>query len=307
MGAIVTGWGCALPPTVVTNQELAGHLDTSDEWIAERTGIRSRHIGGTTGGLAAAAGAEALQRAGVHGADIDLLLLATSTPDAVMPPTAVDVAAALGLTCGVADINAACSGYVYGLVLAHGMLALGSQRVLLIGSDTMSRITDQSDRSTAVLFADGAGAVVLERTDGAGELIAWETGTDPDGRHLLRCAAGGTIDMDGREVYRRAVRIVVESCTRVLADAGVASGDVALLIPHQANSRIMLAAADRLGIPTDHVAISLDHTGNTSAGSIPTTLVEALAADRLRAGDHVLYIGFGAGMSWATALTRWGG
>lgn len=307
MGAVVAGWGSALPPLVVTNADLEARLDTSDRWITERTGIRARHVGGTTGGLAIDAGRAALERAGATPDQIDLLVLATSTPDAVMPPTAVDVAASLGLTCGVLDLNAACSGYVYGLVVAHGMLELGARRVLLIGSDTMSRITDQDDRGTAVLFADGAGAVVLEQVAGAGELLAWELGTDPSGSHLLACAHGSTIQMDGREVFRRAVRIVVECTNRLLAEAGMVGAEVDLFIPHQANLRIMTAAAERLGIPEDRLAISLDHTGNTSAGSIPTTLVEAIAADRLRTGDRVLYVGFGAGMSWAGALTRWGG
>jgi 3-oxoacyl-[acyl-carrier-protein] synthase-3 len=306
-GVRVTGWGSALPEKVVTNSDLEATLDTSDEWIIERTGIRERRVGSTTGALAVEAGAAALARAGVDAADLDMVVLATCTPDQAMPATSAPVAHLLGAGGGALDVNAACSGFVYGLVTAAGLVATGLDRVLLIGSDTMSRITDWDDRGTAILFADGAGAVVLEAVDGPGDLLGYDLAADGSGRHLLYADVGGYTHMDGREVFRRAVRMVVDSCERALERAEVAAGAIDLFVPHQANARIMDAAADRLGIDRQRIANVIDRTGNTSAGSIPLALTDASDRGRLPPGALTLLCGFGAGMTVASAVLRWEG
>jgi 3-oxoacyl-[acyl-carrier-protein] synthase III len=306
-GGVITGLGAALPPNVVTNADLEARLDTSDAWITERSGIRSRHIGGTTSGLAIEAGGKALADAGIDPADIGLVVLATTTPDQTCPGTSAVVQDGLGLSCGAFDLNSACSGFVYALVAAHGLLALGMDNILLIGSETLSRITDQEDRSTAVLFADGAAAVVLSAVDGPGGLLGWDLGADGSAQPILYCDHGSYFHMDGKEVFRRAVRVTVDTATAALRDADVAAEDIALFVPHQANIRIMDAASQRLGIPTDRTAVVLDRTGNTSAASIPLALADAVGAGRLAPGDLVLLAGFGAGMTWASAVLRWGG
>lgn len=303
--ARLTGWGTALPDKVVTNTDLEGSLDTSDAWIVERTGIRERRVGGTTTGLAIEAAQRAMQAAGVVGADIDLVLLCTSTPDETMPASASAIQQALAVSGGAVDLNAACSGFVYGLVAADGFLRAGMDRVLLIGSETMSRIVDWEDRSTAILFGDGAGAVVLERGEGPGRVLGWDLGSDGSLRHILHADVGGTIEMDGPEVFRRAVRIMVESGERALVRAGVTVDELALFVPHQANSRIITSACAKLGIDEARTANILATTGNTSAASIPMALAEAADAGRLAPGDPVLLIGFGAGMSWASAVIEW--
>jgi 3-oxoacyl-[acyl-carrier-protein] synthase-3 len=306
-GARVAGWGSALPQTVVTNGDLEARLDTTDAWISERTGIKERRVGGTTAGLAVDAGAKAMASAGCTGDEIEHVVLATSTPDRQVPATASEVQDRLHITGSACDVNAACSGFVYGLVHAHGLLALGAQRVLLIGSETMSRLTDWNDRNTAILFADGAGAVVLEAVDGPGQLLAWDMGSDGSAQDLLYAEIGGLLQMEGREVFRRAVRATVDSAARSLERAGLSADQVALMVPHQANVRIVEAACQRLGIPIERTATVLQHTGNTSSASIPLALVDALDAGRVRDGDVVLVVGFGAGMSWASAVLRWHG
>ena len=305
VGARIVGWGSALPEKVVSNEDLAVYLDTSDEWITERTGIKERHIGGTTGGLAVEAGRAALANAGLTGDDIDLVLLATSTPDSTMPPTSATVQDQLGIRGGAADINVACSGFVYAMAAAHGMVLGGLNRVLVVGSDTLSRITDQADRTTAVLFADGAGAVIVERSEGEDDLLATDLGSDGSTRSILRCDAGGTIEMVGKEVYRQAVLIVVDSVTKTCAKAGVTTSDIDLFVAHQANIRIIDAVMDRLHMSRDKAAIVLDRTGNTSAASIPLALADAADQGRLNKGDLVMFCGFGAGMTWATQIWRW--
>jgi 3-oxoacyl-[acyl-carrier-protein] synthase-3 len=305
-GAVITGWGTALPDRVVTNDEIAARIDSSDEWIVERTGIRERRIGGTTSGLAVAAARRALACAGREPAEIDLLVLATTTPDQRVPATSAVVQHALGLRCGAFDLNAACAGFVYALVAAHGLVTMGADRVLLVGAETLSAITDFDDRASAFLFADGAGAVVLEATPGEGQLLGWDLGCDGSAQPILHCDHGGTIYMEGREVFRRAVRATVDSAAAALERAKVAAADIALFVPHQANLRIMEAAAARLGIPSERMAVVLDRTGNTSAASIPLALAEAAAAGRVQPGDLVLLAGFGAGMTWASAVLRWG-
>jgi 3-oxoacyl-[acyl-carrier-protein] synthase III len=305
----ITGWGTALPLKVVTNTDLEATLDTSDSWIVERTGIRERRVGGTTAGLAVEAGRAALDRAGVDPATVDLVIVATCTPDDHLPATASVVQHELGTVGGAMDLGAACSGFVYGLVAAEGQLRMGTRRVLLIGSETMSRIIDWDDRNTAVLFGDGAGAVLLEAAPGGeagGGLLGWDLGNDGSLRHILWAESGGTIQMDGPEVFRRAVRIVVESALRALEHAGISAAEVALFVPHQANQRIVDAACARLGIPIEQTVSILDRTGNTSAASIPMALAEAADAGRIAAGDPVLMVGFGAGMSWASAVVEWG-
>lgn len=306
-GAVIRGWGAALPDKTVTNADLEVRLDTSDTWIRERTGIHERRIGGTTTGLAIEAGQAALDQAGLSGTDIDLVVLATSTPDQHLPASACTVQDALHTRGGAMDVNAACSGFVYALITTHGLVAMGVERALVIGSDTMSRIVDWEDRNTAVLFADGAGAVVLEAVDGPGQILAWDLGSDGSARHLLSADIGGFMKMDGKEVFRRAVRATVESATRTLEAAGVDPADIDLIVPHQANTRIVDAACSRLGIPVERSANVLHRTGNTSAGSIPIALADALDNDRVHDGDLVLLVGFGAGMSWASALIRWDG
>lgn len=303
--ARIVGWGAALPEKVVTNGDLEATLDTTDAWIVERTGIRERRIGGSTTGLGIDAARQAMDGAGVDGDQIDLVLLATSTPDEAMPASASVIQQALGVTGGAMDLNAACSGFVYALVTADGLLRAGLERILVIGAETMSRIVDWDDRGTAILFGDGAGAVILERSEGPGRILGFDLGSDGSLRHILHAEVGGTIEMDGPEVFRRAVRVMVDSAERALAEAGVRVEDLALFVPHQANVRIIDAAARRLGIPAEKVATNLDRLGNTSAASIPLVLTEAADADRLRAGDLVLAIGFGAGMSWASAVIEW--
>jgi 3-oxoacyl-[acyl-carrier-protein] synthase-3 len=306
-GLTVRSCGIGVPDKILTNDDLSARLDTSDEWIAERTGIRERRIGGTTSGLAIEAGRQALERAGLEPADIDVVVLATTTPDATVPATSATVQAELGIPGGAFDVNAACSGFVYGLVTAAGLIATGSGRVLLIGSDTLSRITDWDDRKMAVLVGDGAGAVVLEPVDGPGDLLSWNLGADGTLRHLLRCDHGGYLTMDGKEVFRRAVRVVVDSAVKALDDAGLSAADVDLLVPHQANLRIIQAAGQRLGIPEERTAIVIDRYGNTSSASVPLALDDAVTGGRVRRGDHLLLTGFGGGMTWASAVLRWGG
>ncbi len=307
-GAVITGWGTALPPKVLTNDDLADlGLDTSDKWIVERTGIRERHVGGTTAGLSAEAGRGALGMAGLDPGQIDALVLATTTPDRTVPATSSTVQNELGLTCGAFDVNAACSGFTYALVVGHGLIAMGAEKVLVIGTDTLARITDWEDRNTAVLFGDGSGAVVLEAVDGGGQLLAWDLQSDGSLEPLFYAEIGDFMRMDGKEVFRRAVRIMVESANTTLGHAGVTADDVALIVPHQANVRIIQAACDRLGIGIDRAAVVLDRVGNTSSASIPLALVDAIDNGRVHDGDLILLVGFGAGMTAASALIRWGG
>lgn len=305
MGIRITGWGTALPDKVVTNADLEARLDTSDAWITERSGIRERRIGDSTAELAVQAGRAALARAGLAPGDVDLLALATTTPDQAVPATSAQVSHELGLDCGAFDLNAACSGFVYSLVAVAGMTGGHVRHSLLIGAERLSRITDWEDRSTAVLFGDGAGAVVLEHVEGPGSLLAWDLGADGSARPILYADLDGPIRMNGREVFRRAVRAMVDSAQLTLGRAGVSAADVALIVPHQANLRIIEAANQRLGIPMERAAIVLHRTGNTSSASIPLALADALDNERLSRGDLVLLCGFGAGMTWASALLRW--
>ncbi len=304
-GARFTGWGTALGKRTVTNDDLAATMDTNDAWIRERTGIHRRHIGGTNAELSVESAGRAIAMAGIDPASIDALVLATTTPDRAVPATSATVQNALGLRCGAFDVNAACSGFVYALVNAHGLVAMGAERVLLIGTDILSRITDWTDRNTAVLFADGSGAAVLEA--GPGQLLGWDLDADGSAEDILYCDHGGFIQMDGKEVFRRAVRIMVDSAQKSMAHAGVKAEDIALIVPHQANIRIIGAACERLEVPMERAAMVIHETGNTSSASIPLALFDAVDAGRVKRGDLVLMVGFGAGMTAASAIIEWGG
>jgi len=303
-GGVISGWGTALPEKVLTNHELAEMMDTSDEWIQTRTGIRERRIGGSTIGLSVESGRQALEMSGLDPLRIDGLVLATTTPDKQWGNAAA-VQNELGMRCGAFDVNSACSGFVYGLVTGHQFVAGGTQRVLVIGSETLSRITDWDDRSTAVLFADGAGAIVMDATDDEPSILAWDLGCDGSFRTILDADIGGYLHMEGREVFRRAVRVMIDSSQRTMRAAGVTPDEIALVVPHQANVRIIEAANQKLGFPMERTALVMETTGNTSSASIPLALADAAAAGRLKAGDLVLLVGFGAGMTWASALLRW--
>ena len=301
----ITGWATHLPERRLTNHDLAEFVDTSDEWIRERTGIAARHVDGRVTEMSAIAGRDALAMAGVDPADVDLLFLATCSSDQQFPASASVVQHELGLTCGAIDMNAACSGFVYGLVTAMQFAAGGVERILLIGSDALSGIIDWTDRGTCVLFGDGAGAVVIERSADAPTLLGWDLMSDGSAAGILSCEHGGKIFMNGKEVFRRAV-LAMESAARNAMDrAGMTMEDITLVVPHQANIRIIDAAMKRLEIPREKAAMVLERTGNTSAASIPLALVDALDDDRVAPGDLVLMVGFGAGMSSAAAVIRW--
>lgn len=323
-GFAITGWGSALPERVVTNSDIMTLFDTSDEWIVERTGIRERRASagpfvdpkpvasppggmGTTALVAAEAGRAALAQAGLTGADIDLLVLCTTSPDQPVPATSSPVAHALAIKGGGMDINAACAGFTYGLVTAAGFITSGAERVLLVGAETLSRITNWADRSNAFLFGDGAAAVVVETVPGEPALLAWDVGVDGSLQPLCFADYGGPgMTMRGQEVFRRAVRVTVDSAAKTLERAKVTAADIALFVPHQANLRIMDAVAERLEISPERIASVIARTGNTSAASIPLALDDAIKSGRLSDGDLVLFAGFGAGMTWASAVWRWG-
>ena len=306
-GGIITGYGIAVPDKVVTNEDLSLTLDTNDAWIQERTGIRERRIGGTTSQLAIDAGLAALDKAGRRPDEIDAVILATTPPDQIVPGTSATVQDGIGIAGGAFDVNAACSGFVYALTVAHGMLAIGAERLLVIGAETLSKITDWNERSVSILVGDGAGAVVLEAVDGPGQLLSFKLGADGSLRHLLKCDHGGYLYMNGKEIFRKAVAVVVESAQAAIAEAGLPADQIDLVVPHQANLRIISAACQRLGIPEEKAVVVIDRYGNTSSASIPLALADALDTGRLEAGQHVLLTGFGGGMTWASAVLKWGG
>jgi 3-oxoacyl-[acyl-carrier-protein] synthase-3 len=280
-------------------------MDTNDEWIRERTGIHRRHVGGSTAELSTISGQAALDMAGIDPKSIDALILATTTPDRTVPATSATVQNALGLACGAFDVNAACSGFVYGLVVAHGLIGVGAERIMVIGTDTLSRIVDWTDRNTAPLFADGSGAAIIESTKGHGQLLGWDIDADGSAEEILYAEVGSTIQMNGKEVFRRAVRIMVDSAQKSMAAAGVTTEEISIVVPHQANIRIISAACDRLGISMDKASISIHETGNTSSASIPLALFGDFGQVKPKDGDIVLLVGFGAGMTAASAILRW--
>ncbi|MDH3679834.1 MAG: ketoacyl-ACP synthase III [Acidimicrobiia bacterium] len=305
-GLKLTGVGAALPEKVLTNQDLTAWMDTTDEWIRERTGIAERRIGGSTSGLATQAAQRALSDAGVDAQSIDQVILATTSPDHVCPGTAPAVARELGLDCGAFDVQAACSGWVYGLVVANGLLLQGLERILVIGAESLDRITDYHDRGTGILFGNGAGAAVVERDDtGTGQLLGWDLGSNGNYVHILYADHGDVLQMDGKEVFRQAVQVIQRSAKATMEQAGVEADDIDLVIPHQANIRIVESAWKKLGFSMDKTAMVLERTGNTSAASIPLALDDALVNGRIEPGDLVMFLGFGAGMTWASALVRW--
>ena len=306
-GAVIIGWGSAFGEKTITNEDLSRVLETSNEWIVERTGIRERHIGGSTASLSVQSGRRALEMAGVDPTEVDALVLATTTPDRSVPATSATVQHALGLKCGAFDLNAACSGFVYALINAHGLIAMGAKKVLVIGTDTLSRLTDWTDRNTAVLFADGSGAVLLEASDAGSQLLGWDIDADGAAEKYLYAELGGILKMEGKEVFRRAVRIMVDSAQKSMAAAGITAEQLTLVVPHQANIRIIQAACERLNVPIEKAALVLQYAGNTSSASIPLALVDALDNGRVKPGDYVLLVGFGAGMTAASAVLRWGG
>jgi 3-oxoacyl-[acyl-carrier-protein] synthase-3 len=306
-GGIITGYGIAVPDKIVTNDDLSVTLDTNDAWIRERTGIRERRIGGTTSQLAIDAGLAALEKAGRRPDEIDAVILATTTPDQIVPGTSATVQDGIGIIGGAFDVNAACSGFVYALTVAHGLLAIGAERLLVIGSETLSRITDWDERSVSILVGDGAGAVVLEAVDGPGQLLSFKLGADGSLRHLLKCDHGGYLYMNGKEIFRKAVAVVVDSAQQAIAEAGLTPDQIDLVVPHQANLRIISAACQRLGIPEEKAVVVIDRYGNTSSASIPLALADALDNGRVEQGQHVLLTGFGGGMTWASAVLKWGG
>jgi 3-oxoacyl-[acyl-carrier-protein] synthase-3 len=326
MRACVNGWGTAVPEHRLTNAELEHRVDTTDAWIVERTGIRERRIAApteTTASLAIEAGTAAIKHAGIHPDAVDLLIVATAMPEQPIPHTGAFVGEGLGLRCGSFDLGAGCAGFVYMLVVGASLLTTGDlEHVLVIGSETLSRLIDPEDRSTFVLFGDGAAAAVLSRSpdDGPG-VLAWDLGCDGSAAGLLEIRAGGSrmpatpetiaageqyLKMQGQEVFRRAVRAVVDSARATLDRAGATAADVAWFVPHQANIRIIDSAAGRLGIPRERTIVNIERYGNTSAASIPLALAEAAEDGRVRDGDLVLMSGFGAGMTWGSALLRWG-
>lgn len=308
--AVVAGVGHYLPKKVVPNCEFEKTLDTTDEWIRTRSGIERRHFADdteTTSFMATTAARSALAMAGVSADDVDAIIVATSTADLTFPSAATMVQSALGMTRGFAfDVQAVCAGFVFALSNANALIVSGqAHRVLVIGAETFSRIMDWTDRGTCVLFGDGAGAVVIERSADAPTLLGWDLMSDGSAAGILSCEHGGKIFMNGKEVFRRAVLAVEKAGRNALERAGVNIDDIALVVPHQANIRIIDAALKRLDIPLEKAAMVLERTGNTSAASIPLALVDALDNDRVAPGDLVLMVGFGAGMSSAAAVIRW--
>jgi 3-oxoacyl-[acyl-carrier-protein] synthase-3 len=305
MGARFIGWGTAVPDRIVTNDELSLTLPTSDEWIVERTGIHERRIGGTVTSLGVEAGNKALLDAGVEAKDIDFLVLATSAADRITPATSAMIAHQMGLSCPAMDVNAACSGFMYAVRTAQGLLETGNKRVLVIGSEHLSAFVDWSDRNMAVILADGAGAAVLEYDPTENDIISFVLGTEGGDSELLTCEHGGYFWMDGKEIFRRAVRAVVDSSEKAMALAGITSAELSLVIPHQANIRIIQAACQRLNIEMDRAVVVIDRYGNTSSASIPLAFADARDNDRVHKGDYALLTGFGAGMTWASAIVKW--
>ena len=318
-GAIsITGLGCRVPERVITNDELATMMDTNDEWIRERTGIRERRIaapGEALSDLCLPACRDALEQAGLDASEIDLIIVATVTPDMAFPSTGAILADQLGAPNAAAyDLSAGCTGFMYAVAQGYGMLAGGlAQKALIVGGDVLSRILDWSDRSTAVLFGDGAGAVVLEKVSGGG-FLGFELGADGGGGvHLWLPGSGSRlfedpdrlVKMNGREVFKFATRVLVSSAEAVLAECGRSIEDVDVYVPHQANVRIIEHARQKLGIPEEKTVIDVDRYGNTSSGSIPLALADATADGRLRPGQLVLMTGMGAGLTWGSGLIEW--
>jgi 3-oxoacyl-[acyl-carrier-protein] synthase III len=315
--SVVLGSGSALPRRRVTNEELAQSVDTSDEWIVSRTGIRSRYVAGegeTTASLAVDAARRALEHAGLKAAEIDLIVLATATPDQTFPSSATKVQASLGIDdCIAFDVHAVCTGFLYALSVADSMLRSGNaQKALVIGAETFSRILDWEDRATCVLFGDGAGALVLSAEESESGLLA--TRLHADGRHndLLFVDGGpsttgtvGKLRMKGREVFRHAVLKLADVLNEVIEDAGLNAADVDWVVPHQANARILDATAKKLGLPAEKIVVTVDQHANTSAASVPLAFDTAIKDGRIKRGDVVVLEAMGGGFTWGAAALRY--
>uniref|UniRef100_A0A7C4XLC2 Beta-ketoacyl-[acyl-carrier-protein] synthase III n=1 Tax=candidate division WOR-3 bacterium TaxID=2052148 RepID=A0A7C4XLC2_UNCW3 len=325
MNSYIAGMGICVPERVLTNFDLEKIVETSDEWIRTRSGIRERHIADentATSDISIVAAKRAMEDAGIKPEDIDAVILGTATPDMLFPSTACIVQAKIGANKAMAfDISAGCSGFLYGLGIADSMIKNGFDNILVIGAETLSKVMDFTDRATCVLFGDGAGAAVIKRSDSdkRGILASYFRADGADWK-LLHQPAGGSripaskesvekrlhyIKMEGNEVFKLAVRAMIESAQETLKRAKLSSSEVSLLIPHQANIRIIEATAKRLNIPMERVYVNLDRYGNTSAASIPIAIYEALNEGRIKSGDYILLVAFGAGFTWAGVLLRW--
>ena len=325
--AHITGWGMAVPQRILPNHDLAQMVDTSDEWIRERTGIAERRIadaGQSSATLAVEAGLKALRVANLNPADVDLIIVATSSPEHIFPATACLVQDKIGAThAGAFDLLAACTGFIFALNMASQAIRSGSIRnALVIGAETLSRLVDWQDRNTCILFGDGAGAFVLQASNEPGGLLSAVMRSDGSGSDLLSLPAGGSrlpaspetvrngqhfIHMNGREVFRFATRVMKQATREAVAAANLKIEDIHLVVPHQANLRIIEAAMRGLEIPHEHCMINVEHYGNTSTASIPIATCEAIQQGRLQAGDKVVFVGFGAGLTWGAAVLHWTG
>jgi 3-oxoacyl-[acyl-carrier-protein] synthase-3 len=321
----ITGVGSYVPERVLTNDDLAKLVETSDEWITERTGIKERHVasqGQAASDLALPAARQALEQSGLDPSEVDLVVVATVTPDMFFPSTGSLLASEIGAPDAAAyDLSAGCTGFMYAVAQAYGTIAGGlAQNALVVGAETLSKIINWHDRTTCVLFGDGAGAVVLGRVDGGG-FLGFELGSDGEGGRELSMPAGGSrnpstaetvahemhfLQMNGREVYKFATRVLVSSAESLLDELGLTVEDVDLYVPHQANKRIIDYAASKLGIPAEKVFVNVDRYGNTSSASIPLCLAQAVREGRLVEGTRVLMTGMGAGLTWGSAYAIWG-
>jgi 3-oxoacyl-[acyl-carrier-protein] synthase-3 len=324
--AQIVGWGMYVPDGILTNDDLASMVDTSDDWIRARTGIVERRIAApneTTATMAVSAAQAALRVANANPARLDLIIVATATPDYPFPATACLVQDALGATrAGAFDLSAGCTGFVYGLAVGSQMIISGAyDQVLVIGAETLSRIINWTDRNTCVLFGDGAGAVLLQASAAPGGVLSAVLGADGSGGDLLMLPAGGSrhpasaetvaqdmhyIYMNGREIFRFATRVTAKAAKQALADANVNLEDISLLISHQANGRIIQSAAKSLKLPPEKIFVNLDRYGNTSSASVPIALCEAIEQGQVKRDDHLVIVGFGAGLTWASVVVRWG-
>ena len=323
--ARITGWGKYTPARRLTNYDLEQMVDTNDEWISSRTGIRERRIAAaeeTTVSMALEASRAALDRAGVHPEDLNLIILATTTPDYLCPSSASQLQAQLGAThAGAFDLQAGCTGFVYGLVTASQFIKSGAyQRVLVVGAEKLSAFLDWTDRNTCILFGDGAGAVVVETSHSPTGIMSFELGSEGENYDALYFPAGGSakpftqatldarenyIHMDGKRVFKFATRTMSRSVQNVIQDSGVMFDDIDFVVPHQANARIIETAVKRLKISPDKVMVNVDRYGNTSAASIPIALCEAVDQGKIQDGNHIVLVGFGAGLTWASAVLHW--
>jgi 3-oxoacyl-[acyl-carrier-protein] synthase-3 len=324
--AHIVGWGKYVPPKIMTNNDLAKTVETTDEWIFSRTGIRERRIAGpkeTAFTMGYAAARDALEKADILPAEVDLIICSTATPEHIFPSTASLIQDALGATrAGAFDLSAGCAGFVYALTIGAQVIQGGGHKVVLvIGSETLSRIINWKDRGTCILFGDGAGAVVLQASEERGGVLSTLVRSDGAGGDLLIVPAGGsklpaspdtvlrnlhTIQMDGREVYRFATRVVDKATREVVAQAGLTLDDIELFVPHQANVRIIQSAARTLEVDESRIFVNLEKYGNTSSASVPLALCEAAEQGRMQPGQHIVLIGFGAGLAWAAAVVQWG-